>query len=183
MKRVTIEQLARSLKSLGMAVVLSALGLSASAGPRLTLEWDAPNDSTVVGYRLYCIDVAGRNVTVLDVGGPTSTALTNLSAGVTYRFAVTAYDKTGAESEPSNTLDYTVPAGQMLTLLARRDNSGSVMTLFVEAVPNRQVVLQKTTDLLNWVNVTVSEIGQPISFEFYNDLAPRKEFYRSALLP
>jgi hypothetical protein len=78
----------------------------------VTLAWD-PNPGNAIdaiaGYRLY-EGVANRTYTiVIDVGNVTTNTVTGLAGGVTYFFAVTAYDTNGLESDFSSEISYTVP--------------------------------------------------------------------------
>jgi hypothetical protein len=90
-----------------VGLLLAALGHSALAQSQLTLAWDSSADSTVVGYRLYQGGVSQTYTNVIDVGNVTSATLTNLLAGGTYFFAVTAYTASGVESGFSTELTYT----------------------------------------------------------------------------
>src|SRR5207245_10196530 len=45
-----------------------------------------------------------------NVGTNTTASVSNLSGGVTYSFAVSAYDTAGAESDLSNEISYSAPA-------------------------------------------------------------------------
>src|SRR6266487_4913452 len=66
------------------------------------LEWNPSSDANVVGYVLYQ-GVDGTDYLIgRDVGIQTSALLTNLHAGITNVFYVTAYDAERVEGEPSN---------------------------------------------------------------------------------
>lgn len=75
----------------------------------VTLEWDRNSEPVVTGYRIY----AGTNSRVyhimVDVGDTNVCALTNLTRGLTYYFAATAYTGDGLESDFSEEVSYTVP--------------------------------------------------------------------------
>jgi hypothetical protein len=59
---------------------------------QVTLAWDANGESDLAGYKVY-YGTSSRNYTwFLDVGNVTSTTVANLSDGLTYYFAATAYD-------------------------------------------------------------------------------------------
>lgn len=51
----------------------------------------------------------------IDVGNQTNCIITNLIPGLTYFFAVTAYDTARLESEPSDEVSYEVPLPLVLT--------------------------------------------------------------------
>jgi hypothetical protein len=95
-----------------LAAVLIIAAFAASANQRqfnVTLAWDPSPDSSVAGYRLYDGVTSGTYTNVIDVGNATSATVTNLVRGVTYFFAVRAYDTNGQESVLSDEVSYTVP--------------------------------------------------------------------------
>ena len=85
--------------------------ISSFAAGSVTLAWDASADVNVTGYRVYYGVASATYTNSAAVGNVTSATLASLSDGVTYYFAVTAYDATGTESDFSNEATYTVPAG------------------------------------------------------------------------
>ena len=68
----------------------------------LTLTWDPNPENDIGGYRLYRRTSSGTFGAGLDLGKVTETVVTNLQSGVTYFFAVTAYNNNGHESDLSN---------------------------------------------------------------------------------
>lgn len=86
--------------------------LSASNAPpqSVTLAWDPSVPSTnVAGYFLYYGGAIGSYTNRFDVGLPTSGVVSNLVAGTTYYFAVTAHDSSGLESGYSNEAAWQCP--------------------------------------------------------------------------
>lgn len=75
----------------------------------VSMTWDASPDSTVIGYNLYYGTNSGTYAGKLDVGNTITTTLDIQPRGLTYYFAVTAYNATGEESPFSNELTYQVP--------------------------------------------------------------------------
>jgi hypothetical protein len=76
----------------------------------VTLAWDPDSSGAIAGYRLY-EGVASQNYTkVIDTGKATTATVSSLVSGVTYYFAVTAYDTNDQESGFSSEISYTVPA-------------------------------------------------------------------------
>src|SRR2546421_7865023 len=76
-------------------------GLSLCVGSplnRLTLAWNPSTSPGVAGYRLYLGVVSHVYTTALDLGNSTTATLPNLTPGVKYFFAVTAYDTNREES-------------------------------------------------------------------------------------
>ena len=81
----------------------------AAAPPKadVTLGWD-PSPSTVEGYLIHYGVAKGTYTNAVNVGAATVGTVSNLVAGTTYYFAVTAY-AAGADSAASNEVGYTVP--------------------------------------------------------------------------
>jgi hypothetical protein len=129
----TIENM-KKLCNILLALLLTTVSLFA-----VTLEWCPSPDSWVSGYKIHygtgqttnwTPDIIGYSDTnnpcsgvvvtngsnwlrvytmVVDIGTNRTCTITNLTIGVTYYFAATAYDSNGLESLPSNEVSYTVP--------------------------------------------------------------------------
>jgi len=73
-----------------------------------TLQWSTPASDidgaamTVAGYKVYYGTESGVYTTVIDVGNVNTYTVSGLPAGTTYFFAVTAYDTSGVESDPTD---------------------------------------------------------------------------------
>ena len=74
-----------------------------------TLLWNQNPEPNIAGYKVFHGEV-NTSPTMINVGNVLSRAFTNLVAGRTYFFYVTAYNTAGLESNPSQTLNYTSPA-------------------------------------------------------------------------
>jgi len=106
----------------------------AHAQSSVRLAWDRNTETNIAGYRVYS-GVASRVYTnMVNVGNVTTASVTNLVAGVTYRFAVTAYNTTGAESDFSSEISFTTtnnlptnvpPTLGAISNLAINEDSGS----------------------------------------------------------
>src|SRR5687768_16113787 len=90
--------------------------LQVGAFQTVTLAWD-PNADPVVGYKLYYgpTNSSGAFRHVLDLGNVTAVSVSNLLEGVTYYFAVSAYNAVALESGFSDRIVYTVPGGEIPT--------------------------------------------------------------------
>ena len=76
-----------------------------------TLRWDKSPGRDVKGYRLhYGTTSARRYWRIIDVGKVTKYTISNLIAGKTYYFIVTAYNAAGKESPASNEISFIVSA-------------------------------------------------------------------------
>jgi len=85
------------------------------------LTWNANVETNIVGYKLYYGPVssgtppgAGRYANVLNVGNVTMYMVSNLVQGITYGFAVTAYNNLGKESDLSPEVTYVKPPTEPL---------------------------------------------------------------------
>jgi hypothetical protein len=97
------------MRCLGAVLLVAALTASAQGQSSVTLAWDPSSDSSIAGYRLY-EGAASRSYTnVINTGKATTATVSNLVSGITYFFAVTAYDTNGQESGFSSEISYTVP--------------------------------------------------------------------------
>ncbi len=100
--------------------------LRANGANSVNLAWNASPSADVGGYYVYLGVESGNYTNKLDVGQVTSATISNLVDGLTYYFAVTAYNSSGLESDYSNEMSYTVPASanQPPTLNATFQHSG-----------------------------------------------------------
>jgi len=71
------------------------------------LAWDYNQENDIAGYRLYYGNSSGNYSQVIDVGSNNQHNVSGLQAGVTYYFAVTAYDSSNLESDYSKELVHT----------------------------------------------------------------------------
>lgn len=108
-----------------------ALTLPASAG-QVILSWDPPTTNAdgspltdLDGYRVYYGTSSGVYDTTLDVGSVITSTVSNLTDGVIYYFAVTAYDLSGNESDFSNEVSKSIlgtPPGNIDTFTPESAN-------------------------------------------------------------
>ena len=82
------------------------------------IKWDAPEQDIVKGYKVYYNDNSKTVGFTLEY----DIEELNLTPGVLYKMYVTCYDIAGNESEPSNVVDYTLPA------IVPGDNPAEVLT-------------------------------------------------------
>jgi hypothetical protein len=75
----------------------------------VTLEWDPNSETDLAGYRIHYGTSSGNYTARKDVGNLVTCTVTDLTPGVTYYFAATAYNASGLESGYSNEVIYTVP--------------------------------------------------------------------------
>jgi len=96
-----------------------------------TLAWNQPStneDGTplqdLAGYRIYYGLTSKTYTQTIDVGNTTSHVMSNLLDGVTYYFAVTAYNSVGSESGYSNEVSKAFP--KQYSLVVNRNGTGTV---------------------------------------------------------
>lgn len=73
------------------------------------LSWDPSSDSSVVGYNVYYGSYSGDYTNMVSVNDTNEVEISGLVEGVTYFFAVAAYNPAGVESELSNEVSFTIP--------------------------------------------------------------------------
>jgi hypothetical protein len=99
-------------KAVASFFLISVFGLllsgTAHAGS-VTLAWDRSQEPNIAGYRVYYGTTSRHYTAMRSVGNSTTATITLLEPGVTYYFAVTAYDTSGNESAYSQEISYTVP--------------------------------------------------------------------------
>lgn len=82
-----------------------------AATASLTFQWDPVAASDLAGYKIYRSTTAGSYGSPIAILSASTTTyqMTNLTKGVTYFFAVSAYDANGNESSFSNEQSRTIP--------------------------------------------------------------------------
>ncbi len=93
---------------------------------QVSLAWDANTEPDLGGYKLYYGTAAQAYSQVINVGKNTQVTVSNLTQGVTYFFAVTAYNLQGAESDYSNEINNTVLRQYRLTVTKRGSGDGII---------------------------------------------------------
>jgi hypothetical protein len=128
-KQKVSQSLSRSLPALffigSFFFLLLALAAPARA-EQVSLAWDANLEPDLGGYKLYYGTASEAYTQVIDVGKNTQVTVSNLSQGVTYFFAVTAYNLQGAESDYSNEIQNTVLRQYRLTVTKRGSGDGII---------------------------------------------------------
>lgn len=92
-----------------LLLALALLIAAAAPATAATLEWDRNAEPEVAGYQVYIGSASRQYNVVIDVGSAVSWRITNLVAGTTYWFAVTAYTGDRLESDFSEEISWRVP--------------------------------------------------------------------------
>ena len=87
---------------LGCCLVFIPPVVQSASANSATLQWAANSESDIAGYKVYQGITAGSYGPAIDAGNGTTYMASNLQSGLTYYFAVTAYDINGNESPPSD---------------------------------------------------------------------------------
>ena len=96
-----------SIMTLILALIVTTLSTLHAA--EVTLAWDPNLEPDIAGYRLYYGQPPGTEAGAIELGNFTTYTVEDLTEGATYFFYVTCHSTMGLESEPSNTIEYTVP--------------------------------------------------------------------------
>lgn len=95
-----------------LTCLLPILVAEATAGS-VALAWDSNSEPDLAGYRIHYGTAAAPYSNLVDVT-TTSATISNLVNGVTYTFAVTAYNTSGNESVYSEPLSYTMGSSRVI---------------------------------------------------------------------
>jgi len=98
------------------ALIFSRLPVSGSQN--ITLAWDPNTERDLAGYLLYYGTASRSYIRSNIVAGRTQATVSNLTDGVTYYFAVKAYNTSGLQSDFSNEVSYSVPMPDNLPTFA-----------------------------------------------------------------
>src|SRR6185295_467721 len=114
-----------------LLVVIGCI-LSVQSAFSVTLAWDRNPEPDIAGYILHSGTNSGHYVNAANVSNVTTNTVLGLTPGVTYYFAVTAYNTSGLESDFSNEISYTAdsvkPAVSISSPLANaRLTNGTVL--------------------------------------------------------
>jgi hypothetical protein len=160
------------------------LGYTSFGG--VLLEWNPNSESNVAGYRVHIGNTSHVYNETVDVGIQTRYPLTNLNAGVTYFFAVSAYDVAGLESLLSDEVQYTPPVdGTNAITVPLRFEFTQRATLEFEALQGRRCNIVASTDLETWTLIHSFEASDS-GINIYEDLASDefdRRFYRVITIP
>ena len=143
--------------------------------------WNGSTSTNVTGYRVYYGVASGNYSNSIVAGNVTNITVPGLASGVTYFFAVTAYNAGGLESSFSNEFNYVPlipPAPASVTTTWR-----GILTVRGPADQRHSVLA--TQSFTNWTvigTVTLGVTGS-VTFTDPNAAAFSRRFYRTQLTP
>lgn len=147
----------------------------------VSLAWNAPSNTTAVGYAIYCRNASSNCSSRIDTGTNIATTISGLKEGETYYFVVTAYNATGIESSPSNEISYIVPG--LLVLTSGLTQSVPVSMKF-PVVPSHWYEVQASTDLKSWTSIWQTPVMTSNEWSQFSDPQANQfptRFYRLVL--
>ena len=161
---------------LGIAVTLHG-ATTIVEGASVTLAWDPNSEPNVAGYKVHYGHSSQTYPFVVDAGNVNAQVINNLQEGVTYYFAVTAYNVVGLESDFSGEISYEVP---LRTIYALEDGS---FRLRFQGLPERTYRIEYTESLTepNWTTLGIRTAGVNSAFEIIDRpvAGSPARFYRS----
>ncbi len=160
-----------------MALVI---GLDRAAARNLTFSWTASASPDVTNYNVYYGTTSGIYTNKTSIGNVTTDTISNLCAGITYYFTVTAVDTNANESGFSNVSSFIVPG--ILTM--SNDASGGAPLIKFPVEPNHWYEVQATSDLQSWSTIwqtSVATTNAWVQFADTNTSAFTSRFYRLIL--
>ncbi len=158
----------------------------APAAGTVAMGWNPSPDPRATGYYL-CWGLSAATCTnALDVGNATNATVAGLVQGVTYYFAVTAYDAVGDSSPPSNEISYSPPPPPAPTLNLRPSGGGSAaakgLSLSFGGNPGLVYYVLATQDFQNWSPVCITNCTSAglVSLVLTDAQVYSRRFYRLA---
>jgi hypothetical protein len=155
----------RLAKFLCLSVSILFASGSLALADSVTLAWDPSSDPSITGYRLHYGVSSGNYTATIDPGNITTATVTQLNAGITYFFVVTAYDGAGVESLPSNEVSLTIsvlPPPAFISSMVRGQDGTVQLTLTPAAEPNgptSAVHVYFSNDLVTWTWMNDVSLG------------------------
>ncbi|MGO8697220.1 MAG: MBG domain-containing protein, partial [Limisphaerales bacterium] len=162
--------IAEQIKVIAGFLILISSCLAASA-QGVTLAWNPSPSQSAVGYNVYYGETSGDYTSSMDVGTNLNASVVGLTPGLTYYFAVNAYDVSGDESAFSNQVSNRVPILPSVVTqpLTQTAIAGTPAALSVTANGDPPLSFQwlkgfapiagATTSFLSWSSVAAGNAG------------------------
>jgi hypothetical protein len=171
-----VSKLGRYCACIAVSAIIPMASAATPTPASVTLAWDPSPDSAVTGYRVHYGVVSGQYTNSLAVGNSTATTVSGLVHGVTYYFATTAYNASGAQSQFSNEISYQVAFSQLrISALPAQE-----VKLTVAGQAGHVYDIEATQDFTTWAVIGVVTAGASGSVDFIDENAASfpLRFYR-----
>lgn len=157
-----------------------ALGATAPTSYTVNLAWDANPESDVVGYRVHYGTTSGNYTASVEAGNLTTNAIPGLASGVTYFFAITAFNASGLNSGFSNEITF-MPGLQTAPTASLSILSTGQIVMTIHGQMGHTYEIQASQDLITWTIIGSGTMGNGGSLEFTdtNAAAYSTRFYRT----
>ncbi len=174
----------------GMAGILMALlfqstgevrGQTSQGSYLVKFTWNASTSTDVTGYRIHYGTASGTYTASIAVGNVTSGTVTGLAEGVTYHFAVSAFNASGSVSGYSNEVSF---KPGLHTSQIRTTTIGECV-LFVRGLIGRQYDIEASPDLKTWtlIDSVMMPEGGLLEFSDPDTAGFPRRFYRTRPRP
>ena len=137
------------------------------AAQTVTLLWRANSEANLEGYKVHHGPNSRIYTDHIDVGNVTTSTISNLVPEQTYFMAVTAYDSSGLESDPSNEIIF-AGTGEPLVLEPLSFRTG-IFQLTLSASPGQRAIIQTSTDLVSWISIQTNLLTSSRLYVFLSD--------------
>ena len=128
-------------------------GLGISDDAHVQFVWRANSEADLAGYRLYVGTTPGVYAGFIDVGNVTTFKVSDLIRGMTYYFALTAYNTSGMESDPTPELSAHLPVPEIPTIPQAVEPAYTNQPPFFEVLPDLVLAEGTTNQLVLLLNV------------------------------
>lgn len=147
----------------------------------VTLAWNRSSTTNVTGYRVYYGVVSRNYSNSVVAGNVTTNTVPGLVNGVTYFFAVTAYNASGLESNFSNEFSHVPVITAALASVATTRRG----ILTVRGLAGQRHNILVTQNFTNWTVIGTVTLGASGSVNFTDPNAAgfSRRFYRTQLTP
>ena len=173
--------LTRVLGGILFLALLHNTGGAFGATSSVSLAWNRSSTTNVTGYRVY-YGAASRNYSNSVVAGNvTNITVPGLASGVTYFFAVTAYNASGLASAFSTEFSY-MPVISSSTVSVTTLRRG---VLTVRGLAGQRHNILATQNFTKWTVIATVTLGVSgsVNFTDLNAASFSRRFYRTQLTP
>lgn len=146
------------------------------------VAWDLNPEPNVVDYRVHYGETSRGYDQLVSAGNTNTVTISNLVSGVTYYFALTAYNSLGQESDHSAEVSYEVPILPLgLARLHIQVTPAKQAVLTVTGPAGRTHNIEATDDLQAWTTIGSVTVGAGGSVVFTDTNGPLlgKRYYRT----